>query len=470
MSKQNNRPLVLGRRCLCKMRVPQKKRVDHLYIIGGSRTGKTSEIYNLVLQEIQAERGVGVIDPHGDLAKDVERAIYHLMPDEEKTERVIILDPTRGSFGFNPLQVPEGEDPYPYVLELISVFKKLWEEAWGARMEDILRNAFLVLAEKNLTLLEIPRLLTDQAFRRNLIEDLKNEQVKEYWLYRFDPLTPKTRAEWIESTLNKVNAFIADPLIKKIVGQRKSTIDFRQIMDNPEGSVLLVRLPKGVLKSNSFLMGALILSKIQEGAMSRVDVPLNRRVPFYLYIDEFQNFGTSSLNFQECLSEAGKYALHLSLAHQNLTQIDGELLDAILGNSSLQLIFRISRKDVEKVGKEIFQVDTEKVKWERIENMEVKSRTYYSPQEEWENKFNSLVTLKPRKAFLNIKGKGTYPVKTITSRFYQVPEEAMGAQAGRIMASYCKSQEQIRKERERLREELEVLTEAPGLSAETVRE
>ena len=180
MSRQNGRPLILGRRGLCRVKIPQKQRTDHFYIIGGSRTGKTSEIYNLTLQEFENRRGLGVVDVHGDLVQDLEKAIYHLIPDEkEKKERVVILDPSRGAFGFNPLEVPEREDPYPYALELIAVFKKLWQDSWGARMEDILRNTFLVLAEKNLTLLEVPRLLTDQIFRNQLIQDLKNKQVKE---------------------------------------------------------------------------------------------------------------------------------------------------------------------------------------------------------------------------------------------------------------------------------------------------
>jgi len=267
-------------------------------------------------------------------------------------------------------------------------------------------------------------------------------------------LTPKTKAEWIESTLNKVNTFIADPRLKTIVGQQKSSINFRQILDNPKGSVLLIRLPKGILKENAFLMGALLISKIQEATMSRVDIPLNQRRPFFFYIDEFQNFGTSSLNFQECLSEAGKYVLHLTLAHQNLDQIDEDLLASILGNSSLQLVFRISRKGAEKIGKEIFRVDTEKVKWERTQDLEVISRIYYSPQEEWENNFSVLTTLRNRRAYLNIKAKGTYPLKTIDTQHYPVSEEQLQTQAQQIMASYCKSRDQIRKEREELKRTL----------------
>ncbi|MBA7513759.1 hypothetical protein ES705_05777 [subsurface metagenome] len=471
MFGKNDQPLILGRSGFTSLKIYQKQRTDHLYIIGGSRIGKTSEIYNLILQDAGAKRGLGVVDVHGDLVGYLERAAYRLIPDEkEKKDRLIILDPTRGSFGFNPLEVPEGEDPYPYVLELISVFKKLWEDSWGARMEDILRNTFLVIAEKGLTMLDIPRFLTDQYFRRQLIKDLGNEQVREYWLYRFGPLAPKTKAEWIESTLNKVDTFIADPLIKVIVGQQKSTIHFRKIMDNPKGSILLIRLPKGILKQNAFLLGALLISKIQEAVMSRVDIPLEERIKFFLYVDEFQHFGTKSLNFQECLSESGKYNLSLILAHQNLGQIDDSLLESILGNSSIQLIFRISRMDAEIIGKEIFQVDTDKIKWERTQDLdEVVSRTYYSPQEEWEKYFNLLTTLKKRHAYLNIKAKGTYPLRTIDTKYYSVSEEEVQAQAQEIMVSYCISSKQFRKERGKLKNILKN-KEAKDLSLEMMRE
>ena len=160
MFRRNDEPLIMGRGGWLNLKIFQKQRVDHCYIIGGSRTGKTSELYNLILQEIKAKRNVALVDVHGDLAMDLEKAVYHLIPDKkEKKERVTVLDPTRGAFGFNPLEVPEGEDPYPYVLELITVFQKFWQDSWGPRMEDILRNTFSVLAQKNLTLLEITRFL-----------------------------------------------------------------------------------------------------------------------------------------------------------------------------------------------------------------------------------------------------------------------------------------------------------------------
>lgn len=470
MFKRNAEPLIIGRRSWLNAKIRQWQRQDHCYIIGGSRTGKTSEIYNLIVQEIKAKRNVGLVDVHGDLAMSLEKAVYRLIPDrKERKERVTVLDPTRGAFGFNPLEVPEGKDPYPYVLELITVFKKLWQDSWGPRMEDIFRNALLVLAEKKLTLMEVTPLLTDQAFRNCLIQDLANEQVKEYWLSRFNPLTATTKAEWVESTLNKVGTFIADPLIKAVVGQRTLTVNLRQIMDYPGGSVLLVRLPKGILMGNAFLMGALLTSKIQEAAMSRVNIPLEQRRKFFLYVDEFHNFGAKSLNFQECLSESGKYGISLTLVHQNLDQIEKDLLASILGNSSIRLVFRIQREDTEKIAKNIFQIDTEKVKWERTRDFEVLSRTYYTPQEEWENKFKLLTNLKNRAAYLNIIGKGTYPFRSIDTQYYPMPEQEFESQTREVMSSYCKSTEEIKQERQELKKELQDAT-TEDITIETMRE
>ena len=449
---RGNGKLVLGRNGLGRVKLGSRERL-HIYIIGASRTGKSSLLYNLIHQDIEAGRAVGLIDVHGDLAREVEEAIYHLIPNErEKRRRVVLLDPTRGAFGFNPLEIPEGEDPYPYILELQSLFKKLWEEAWGERMGEILRNSCLVLAEKGLTLCEMPKLLTDPAFRASLLEGLKNKGAWEYFTERFARLPKREQATWIESTLNKVNQFISDPLIRDVVGQQHSTINFREIIDTP-GSVLLICLPKGKLKENSFLLGALLINKIQEAVLSRTDIPKEKRQRFFLYIDEFQNFGIKSQNFQECLSEAGKYGLSLTLAHQNTDQIDQELLSSVLGNTDCQIAFRIQRRDAELIGKEIFKVDVEELAWERAQGLRPMSLP-----ESWEEHYNSLSSLKRRQAYVVIKGRGrgrSYRLKTLSKREYRVREEQLRAQAEMIMASYCRSREEIRREQEERERELQ---------------
>lgn len=442
--------LVLGRRFLFNSGLRQKRR-GHIYVVGATNTGKTSELYNLILQDIKQNRGVGVVDVHGDLAKNLEKAIYHLLTEKEKRKRVTILDPTRGAFGFNPLEVPDGEDPYPYILEVQSVFKTLWERSWGQRMADILRNTLLALAEKDLTLVQVPEFLTDPGFRERLVDNLDNAKVKGYWRDRFGALNRRTQSEWVESTLNKVNQFISDPVINKVVGQRESSVDLRRIMDNSDGSILIISLPKGIMKTNTFLLGALLVSKLQEEALSRTDVPEDQRRKFHFYIDEFQALGAGSLNFEEILSESRKYGLSLTLAHQNLDQIERKLRASILGNTACQIVFRTSRKDGEILAKESFKVDTDEMQWER-EHGESK----LGLAERWEENFNNLTTLDKRMAYVVKKGgRGTELIRTLDTETYQASPKQLSRQAEYIMAPYVKSEEELEEERKELAEELE---------------
>lgn len=441
--------LTLGRKTLFPVKLSQKDRT-HIYVIGGSRTGKSSELYNLILQDIKAGRGVGVLDVHSELTQELEKAIYHLIPEEEKKDRVVILDPTRGFFGFNPLEVPEGEKPYPYILELQSVFKKLWEDFWGPRMADLFRNTCLVMTEKNLTMCQMQKFIMNPAYRRYLVKTVKNPQVKSYWEDRFERWSPREKNAWPEPALNKVNKFVGDPRIRNVVCQRKSTIDFRKIMDNPKGAILLITIPKGLIKDNVYLLGALLICKIQEAALSRVDIPESQRRKFHLYIDEFQNFGTESSNFEEILSESGKYGLSLTLAHQDLGQIDEKkLLKNILGNTDCQISFRVQREDAETLAKEIFQIDVEDLEWRRNQG-----KSYHTLSEEWEKKFNALTSLKKREAYVGIKERGSYFIRSIDKETYQTSPQQLQAQAEQIMAPYTKSEEEIKKEQEQLNEEL----------------
>lgn len=442
--------LVLGRRFLFNSGLRQKRR-GHIYVVGASGTGKTSAIYNYILQDMKEGRGVGVVDVHGDLSRDLEKAIYHLLDKEEKRKRVTILDPTRGSFGFNPLEIPPGEDPYPYILEIHSVFETLWNNSWGQRMSDILRNTFLALAEKGLTFCQIPRFLTDEYAREKVVRDLNNQDVRHYWEHRFGGLTPKTQNEWVESSLNKVNHFISDPIIKKVVGQRHSTIDLRRIMDNPEGSILIISLPKGIMKTNTFLLGALLVSKLQEEALSRTEIPQSQRRKFHFYIDEFQALGAGSLNFEEILSESRKYGLSLTLAHQNLDQIDRKLLASILGNTACQIVFRTSRKDGEILAKETFNISIDDLQWERENN-----ESNLSLGDRWEENFNNLTTLDKRMAYVVKKGgRGTDLIRTLDTEDYEATPRQLSRQAETIMDPYVKSEEELEEEREELAEELE---------------
>lgn len=434
--------LVLGRKFLGTVKVPEQDR-GNTYLVGGSGTGKSRQLFNLAVQQLERGESFGVVDVHGDLNHALEKAVYALIPGRaEKQRRVTLLDPTRGAFGFNPLEIPEGEDPYPFVLEIESLFEKLWADAWGERMADMLRNSCLVLAEQGLTFCELPRLLTDGVFRQSLIEDLANAAAREYFELRFNRLPKREQSTWIESTLNKVNQFIGSPVIRDIVGQRHSTINLRQVIDAP-GAVLLITLPKGTMKSNAFLLGALLISKLQEAALSRANLPEDERQRFTLIIDECQHFGLGSLNFQECLSEARKYGLSMVLAHQNCDQLNEKLLASILGNTTVQMSFRVQRKDAELVGKELFKVDIPDLAWEREQGL-----SSLSLRERWEDHFNQLTQLRPRQAHVVIKGRGSYRVRTLDTPVFSIGEDQLASQAHDIMSRYCRPREEIRRELE----------------------
>ncbi len=329
--------------------ISQKDRAAHFYVIGGTGTGKTKFLEYLIRQDADNGAGFGVIDPQGDLVESVKN--YLALNSEDLGERVVLIDPTDAerTACFNPLERLNGVSPAEQAAELVLVFKKIWHDAWGARMEDILRNTLIALIENNLTLAELPLLLTDEAVRAKLTTKIQNETCREFFR-KFDSWSKSVKNEWTESTLNKVNAFLSDERVRRIFLSPKSSFNLREILDS--GKILLVKLDKGRLKGSGDLLGSLLLSKIQMAAFSRTDIKESERKPFYLYIDEFQNFATES--FLDILAEARKYKLSLTLAHQNLGQLPDKLRASILGNCGLQAYFRISRLDAELLAKESF--------------------------------------------------------------------------------------------------------------------
>lgn len=330
--------------------IDQKYRSTHFYIIGASGSGKTRFLEYLIRQDISSKAGFGVIDPHGDLIEDIKGWLYFYKQGLGLDKDIILIEPTnpKATVSFNPLEQIKGVSPEEQAGELVEVFKKIWGDSWGSRMEDILRNSLIALTESNLTLVELPLLLSDALFRKRVLEKVKNPTCLQRFK-EFNSLTPKTRREWTESTLNKVNAFLSDSRIRQIFTLPKSSFNLREIIDNQK--ILLVKLDRGRLKGSADLLGSLLLSKIQMAAFSRTDILQGQRVPFYLYIDEFQNFATQS--FIETLSEARKYRLSLILAHQNLAQLPRELRDSILTNCGIQACFRTSREDAQILAKEL---------------------------------------------------------------------------------------------------------------------
>jgi len=381
----------------------------HFYVVGASGTGKSKFLEFLIRQDIAKGNGFGVIDPHGDLVEDIKDYLALALPREELEERIVLIDPTdeRYTVAFNPLEKIEGVSSAEIAAELVEAFKKIWIDSWGARMEDLLRNTLISLIEAELTLDNLPRFLIDDDFRENVLERVTHPIAKRYF-QRFNALAPRVREEWMESTLNKVNAFLSDDRIREIFSYQKSSFNLREIMDNRK--ILLVKLDRGRLKENGDLLGSLLMTKIRMAAFSRSDTPKEKRIPFYLYIDEFQNFATEE--FIDTLSEARKYGLVLILAHQNLSQLPKNLQDSILTNCGIQCYFRVCRRDAEILAKEAFETTGMEVKAVKL-TPEYSDYDWFTYPEEWERYIQELEQL-PNRCFYakhKIEG-GVLPLRT----------------------------------------------------------
>ena len=336
-------------------KISNEDRNSHFYCIGGTGTGKSKFLQYLIMQDIYEGRGVGVIDPHGDLIEDLKGLLavgYAAREDGEAlAQAIIVIDPTDPKYtvAFNPLEKLPGVTAAEQANELVSSFKKIWADSWGVRMEDLMRNSLIALCEAEQTLVELSPFLANRAFRESILQRVQNQTALEYF-ERFNGLTDRAQLPWIEPIMNKINAVFADERIKTIFASSKSGFSFREAMD--EQKVILIKLDKGRLKDAANLLGALLVSKIHMAAFSRSDIPARNRRPFYLYIDEFQNFANES--FSIILSESRKYGLFVTMAHQSLTQISGELRNLILSCAGIQAYFRLSREDASSLAKEAF--------------------------------------------------------------------------------------------------------------------
>lgn len=329
--------------------IKQADRRAHMYIIGKTGTGKSSLLETMIRQDIEAGQGAALLDPHGDL---VERVLARV-PDRRRDDLIYfnVPDATR-PLGFNPLEsVPPLKRPLA-AAGLLEVFKKIWAESWGPRLEHILRNALLALLDQpQATLADVLRLLDDSAYRRAAAGRVHNSQVRGFWLREYENYPSRFRAEAVAPIQNKVGAFLADPRLNRIITQSKSAFDPRQVID--EGRVLLVNLAKGKIgEDTAALLGAMLVSRMGLAALSRADVPEKKRRDFYLYLDEFQSFTTLSL--ANMLSELRKYRVSLILAHQYLSQLDPQIRDAILGNVGTIISFRLGLTDAEILAKEFY--------------------------------------------------------------------------------------------------------------------
>ena len=327
--------------------IKREDRRRHFYVVGKTGMGKSTLLENLVAQDIQNGHGVAVIDPHGDL---VERVLDFIPP--SRINDTIYFNPadTEYPIGFNVLEQVDVRERHLVASGLIQVFKKIWSDSWGPRLEYVLRNAILALLENpGNTLLGIPRLLNDRRFRLQIIRGLKDPVVKNFWAVEYETYPKAFRAEIISPIQNKVGQFLSTPIIRNIVGQTKTRFNLRDVMDS--GKILLLNLAKGrVGEDNGALLGAMMITKLQLAAMRRVDTPESQRKDFYLYVDEFQNYATES--FATILSEARKYRLNLTIAHQYLAQLEDPVRSAVFGNVGTIVCFRIGSEDSEFVERE----------------------------------------------------------------------------------------------------------------------
>ena len=383
-------------------RIKEGDRSTHFYIVGASGTGKSKFLEFLIRQDIKKGNGFGVIDPHGDLVEQIKEYLVLSLSEEELEEKVLVIDPGDEKYTvfFNPLEKIEGMSSAEISAELVEAFKKIWHDSWGARMEDLLRNTFIALIEAGLTLVDLPRFLSDEDFRLDVLDKVSHPVTLQYFK-RFNNLSPKTRDEWMESTLNKVNAFLSDDRVREMFSSKSSSFSLREIMDTKR--ILLLKLDKGRLKDKADLLGSLFLTKLKMAAFSRSDIPSEERVPFYLYLDEFQNFATQT--FCEMLSEARKYRLSLVMAHQNLSQLPKDLKDSVLANSGIQVCFRVSRSDAERLAKEFFETTGLEVKTYRLSPDRI-DWDFFSYPEEWERYFQELQGLPNRFFYIKHKIEG----------------------------------------------------------------
>jgi len=322
----------------------------HVYILGKTGMGKSTLIENMIFSDISSGNGVGLIDPHGDLSD----RILEFIP-SHRINDVILFDPSDKDFpiGFNIFECKSLSHSI-VASGIIGVFKKIYGESWGPRLEYILRNTILTLIEvDNSTLLWIIKILQNDEFRRAIVAAIKDPVLKNFWIYEFEKLSPSKRTEVVAPILNKVGQFLSNPIIRNILCQPKTKIDFRFMMDT--GKIVIVNLSKGKIgEDNCALLGAMLITKFYIDAMSRADTPEKTRRDFYLYIDEFQNFATDS--FADILSEARKYRLCLTIANQYIAQMYEKTRDAIFGNTGTIISFQVGYDDAEFIALQLGSV------------------------------------------------------------------------------------------------------------------
>jgi len=326
----------------------QPDRLRHTYAIGQTGTGKSTLLKNLILQDIHAGRGCALLDPHGDLARDI---LEHIPP--ERSDDLVYFNPADREHvpALNLLAgvPPEARDRT--ASEIVSTFRYLWADTWGrGRMQYVFKNTVAALLDfpedPGTSLLGIPRMYADSDYRRRIIKHIRNENVRRFWEVEYASYPKSFEVEAISPIQNKVGQFLLSTTLANILGQVKPTIDLSFVMNTQR--IFLANLSKGELgEDDANLLGSLLLTAFYLAALKRTRIPEGERVPFHLYIDEFASFTTGA--FTTILSEARKFGLSLTLAHQYLDQIDPGIKSAVLGNVGTMILFRTGSGDAEEL-------------------------------------------------------------------------------------------------------------------------
>lgn len=326
-------------------------RRQHLYVVGKTGTGKSTLLKSLLVQDIEAGRGCGVIDPHGDLAEELLGQIPR-----RRTDDVVYFDPgdLEHPVAFNPIEAVPPDERHLIARGVVAACEHLWAESWGPRLAYVLHNAVAALLDATAryggqTLLGVPRLLVDEEFRRRITGAIENPKVRQFWMEEFPGYGTRLAAEAIAPVQNKVGQFLTSPVLRNILGQPRSTIRPSEIME--EGRILIANLANGKLgEEDTNLLGSLLVTSFQLAAMRRAAIPETERRDFHLAIDEFHSFTTDA--FTGIFAEARKYRLALTVAHQYLDQVGKGVQAAIFGNVGTLLAFRVGAEDARRLARE----------------------------------------------------------------------------------------------------------------------